>query len=286
MYDEAGIVHFLSFTEGRNYSTYEYTGQLKNIALIPLCLSSANKFLSQFRLSTKDFYLLILFNPIGNEYHNPINSLFRKFFGEKFPYIIRRVKKISFFGFFFYLRRHGFLNHIRLGLEFFNLRKIRFIVVTSMSISIPYNLLSVKTYDYNYLFQFNSPKGAESLKCRAVILGDSPSHLDRNPTIFDLKKSDKLANKLSIFLRSMGCKFDILPHPRDAYFADKVSKITGFSIVKTNEANYYKEYLSFPSSVIFSLPKNSKVTLISFSEYAASAESIAKNYNYDLVLIR
>lgn len=286
IYDENGSIQILRFLDGKNYLTIDNKNQIKNVTLIPLSLKSAYKFLADFRNMTIEFCLFVLFNPIGNEFHNPINCIFRKIFGTKFPYIIRSVNKIGFFSFIFYLRRHGFLSYIKLGLKYFRLKRLRFIVLTSMTISIPLNFLNLKTYGYDYLIEYDLRAGVDLINGSAIILGDSPSHFDWQPRDFHFNKSKELASKLAFFLKSTGCEYDILPHPRDPYFSEKLASITGFRVVKTSDASHYKSYLAFPSSVIFSLPKTSKITLLSFPEDAVFASAIAKNYNYDLIIIK
>ncbi len=110
---------------------------------------------------------------------------------------------------------------------------------------------------------FDKPKTNKVLNKIGLVLSESPSNFDNNAKDSDYEAARSLARRLAF---SFGAnKSDkqvmILPHPRDMFFAEQISVLTGFEIERGTRS-LFVEYLAFPSSYLEAIVGRASIKLL------------------------
>jgi hypothetical protein len=263
---------------------------LRSCSLVPLDPSTALSVLKRHIRSIKDIEIYLIFDTIYNEYHHVVNVLARKLFGKRVGFLADHVTSLGMLAFCFALRRHGLFSQYSQIISFASVRSSLNIFT---DLDIPKFFFYGKRINVSQI-DISAARGFDCLFSRlalpekvAVVLGDSPSHMDHNPTNDNFKSSSDLAVRLSSYLMSKACEFEILPHPRDPYFSSQVASKTNFPVVVERPYPQYQRYFTFVSSYLVALiqQKNIHITILEFQGEESLGRHVSRKFCLPLEVI-
>jgi len=265
--------------------------QLKTCVLVPLDGEAGILALETALTRINRVSLYFVFDSVYNEDHHWLNVAAERFFGDSVGWVIKEVKRLGILEFYFALRRHGFYSS-------YGSRKFYSGIATDVhvftDIALPtwfWHTRIVRVYQASILearqddYRF-SPEAPNH--DAALVLGDSPSHMDHSPDASSYKLSESMAERLGKYLMTESIMVDILPHPRDLFFADELESITGYKTIRTRPYPKYSKYFVFPSSylsVLLSSQARANIALLAFRGSERLARGLANKYSLRLLTI-
>ena len=245
----------------------------------------AEKYILNFNNKTISF--IFAFSPIFNDFLSFTNYILARLCFKlsiiKARLIRFKWKRLSLFNLIWSMRQYGCFVYRNIVLKSIFKSTIKIYLISNYTrgpnlkfLKIYINYISNSCRDY-----FDRPKADRVLNKIGLLLGNSPSHFDNAPNDSDYQAAEFLAKRLAscLMINKPGLEVVILPHPRDAFFAEQISALTGFEIEWAVRPLFF-EYIAFPSSYLDAITERASIEVICFLPELGNFENKVKKQLY------